>query len=236
MLLDAEERKVDRASAVPQPQQGSPLPLFCVLASTQVTEEAVAVKEKPREDEDDAEGQDLGKTRQTSREESELRLFAKALWRMAQSRTSEAKTAEEEDTFASLQCAAEPDVSLESFLRHVVQQLNRHDIGGGDANHSIGFKLLGSALVLVDRLLTLTQATAGEPFRLSCRNVHRLMLTTMMIASKFQEDSPLNNRFWAKVGGVALAALNACELAVCMSLQFGLRVSSVDFLRVVRPH
>lgn len=60
-------------------------------------------------------------------------------------------------------------------------------------------------------------------------NVHRLMLTSVMVASKFFDAMPQSNAFYAKVGGVSNAELNNLELELLFLLDFKVNVSSQEF-------
>lgn len=60
-------------------------------------------------------------------------------------------------------------------------------------------------------------------------NVHRLLVTSVMIASKMLDDVHYNNAFYARVGGVSNAELNRLELELLFLLDFGVTVSSRVF-------
>ncbi|PIN14929.1 Cyclin [Handroanthus impetiginosus] len=60
-------------------------------------------------------------------------------------------------------------------------------------------------------------------------NVHRLLVTSVMVASKILDDVHYNNAFYARVGGVSNAELNKLELELLFLLDFGLSVSSRVF-------
>ncbi|WOL16021.1 cyclin-U1-1 [Canna indica] len=60
-------------------------------------------------------------------------------------------------------------------------------------------------------------------------NVHRLVLTSLLIASKILDDSHHDNAFFAKVGGVSNAELNRMELELLFMLDFRLVVTSRVF-------
>ncbi|KAL5794029.1 hypothetical protein ACOSP7_002623 [Xanthoceras sorbifolium] len=60
-------------------------------------------------------------------------------------------------------------------------------------------------------------------------NVHRLLVTCVMVASKMMDDVHYNNAFYARVGGVSNAELNKLELEVLFLLDFGVTVSSRVF-------
>ncbi|KAE8725707.1 Cyclin-U1-1 [Hibiscus syriacus] len=60
-------------------------------------------------------------------------------------------------------------------------------------------------------------------------NVHRLLVTSIMVASKMNDDLHYNNAFYARVGGVSNAEVNRLELELLFLLDFGVTVSSPVF-------
>ncbi|KAL5972800.1 Cyclin-U1-1 [Asimina triloba] len=60
-------------------------------------------------------------------------------------------------------------------------------------------------------------------------NVHRLIVTSVMVASKVLDDVHYNNAFFARVGGVSNAELNRLELELLFMLDFGVMVSARVF-------
>ncbi|KAJ6989564.1 cyclin-U1-1 [Populus alba x Populus x berolinensis] len=60
-------------------------------------------------------------------------------------------------------------------------------------------------------------------------NVHRLLVTSVMVASKMLDDVHYNNAFYARVGGVSNAELNRLEMEFLFLLDFGVMVSSRVF-------
>ncbi|XP_050205997.1 cyclin-U1-1 [Mercurialis annua] len=60
-------------------------------------------------------------------------------------------------------------------------------------------------------------------------NVHRLLVTSVMVASKMLDDVHYNNAFYAKVGGVSNAELNKLEIELLFLLDFEVMVSSTIF-------
>jgi hypothetical protein len=59
------------------------------------------------------------------------------------------------------------------------------------------------ALILIDRI-----QESNEEFYMTHRNVHRLIITAVVVATKFYDDFYFNNKFYARLGGIALALLN----------------------------
>ncbi|KAI3440673.1 uncharacterized protein J3R85_003104 [Psidium guajava] len=60
-------------------------------------------------------------------------------------------------------------------------------------------------------------------------NVHRLLVTSVMVASKMLDDEHYNNAFYARVGGVSNSELNRLEMELLFLLDFGVVVSSRVF-------
>ncbi len=53
------------------------------------------------------------------------------------------------------------------------------------------------ALIYIDRLIQ------RDDFVLSTLNVHRVVITSVMVAAKFFDDFYFNNAFYARVGGIS---------------------------------
>ncbi|KAK9282085.1 hypothetical protein L1049_004997 [Liquidambar formosana] len=66
---------------------------------------------------------------------------------------------------------------------------------------------------------------------LTSLNVHRLLITGVMVAAKFIDDAFFNNAYYAKVGGVSTEELNRLEMKFLFSLDFRLQVSVETFKR-----
>ncbi|KAI5062205.1 hypothetical protein GOP47_0022744 [Adiantum capillus-veneris] len=60
-------------------------------------------------------------------------------------------------------------------------------------------------------------------------NIHRLLLTSIMVATKFLDDLHHNNAFYAKVGGISVLELNNLELDFLFKLKFQLQVTPVTY-------
>lgn len=76
------------------------------------------------------------------------------------------------------------------------------------------------ALIYIDRAIELKNLV------LSHLNVHRILITSILIAVKFLDDSYMNNAFYAKIGGITTTEMNTLELDFLLFLGFSLQVSS----------
>ncbi|XP_054803806.1 cyclin-P3-1 [Prosopis cineraria] len=62
-------------------------------------------------------------------------------------------------------------------------------------------------------------------------NVHRLLITSVMVAAKFVDDGCYSNGHYARVGGVSTAEMNRMELEFLFNLDFRLFVTTQVFCK-----
>ncbi|XP_039069257.1 cyclin-U4-1-like [Hibiscus syriacus] len=60
-------------------------------------------------------------------------------------------------------------------------------------------------------------------------NVHRLLITSVMVAAKFMDDMYYNNAYYAKVGGINTMEMNFLEVDFLFGLGFKLHVTPNTF-------
>ncbi|XP_010512385.1 PREDICTED: cyclin-U2-2 [Camelina sativa] len=101
-----------------------------------------------------------------------------------------------------------PDMTIQSYLERIFRYTKA------------GPSVYVVAYVYIDRFC---QTNPG--FRISLTNVHRLLITTIMIASKYVEDLNYRNSYYAKVGGLETEELNKLELEFLFSMGFKLHVN-----------
>ncbi|KAL5718365.1 Cyclin-U2-1 [Ranunculus cassubicifolius] len=76
------------------------------------------------------------------------------------------------------------------------------------------------AYIYIDRLCQI-----HPEFRITTLNVHRLLITTIMVASKFVEDMNYRNSYYARVGGLATKEMNDREVDFLFLMGFKLHVN-----------
>ncbi|KAL5701814.1 hypothetical protein ACHQM5_027111 [Ranunculus cassubicifolius] len=81
------------------------------------------------------------------------------------------------------------------------------------------------AHIYIDRFLK------SANIRLNSLNVHRILITSVMVAAKFIDDKYFNNAYYARVGGVSTSEMNRLELKFLFSLDFRLQVTVDEFRR-----
>lgn len=88
-----------------------------------------------------------------------------------------------------------------------------------------------SPAAFVMALLYLDRVAAARPdLALGPLNVHRLLLTSTLLATKYLDDVLYDNAHFAFVGGLDVPELNALELSMLRLLDFRLHVPSADFI------
>ncbi|GJZ41585.1 cyclin-U4-1-like protein [Tanacetum coccineum] len=60
-------------------------------------------------------------------------------------------------------------------------------------------------------------------------NVHRLLITGVMVAAKFMDDLYYNNAYYAKVGGISTTEMNFLEVDFLFGLGFQLNINPTTF-------
>ncbi|XVF73462.1 hypothetical protein PTKIN_Ptkin12aG0203200 [Pterospermum kingtungense] len=105
-------------------------------------------------------------------------------------------------------CHETPDMTIQSYLERIFRYTKA------------GPSVYVVAYVYIDRFC---QANPG--FRINARNVHRLLITTIMVASKYVEDMNYRNSYFARVGGLTTNELNHLELEFLFLMGFKLHVN-----------
>eukprot|EP00918_Siedleckia_nematoides_P033289 GHVU01072257.1.p1 GENE.GHVU01072257.1~~GHVU01072257.1.p1 ORF type:complete len:219 (+),score=38.92 GHVU01072257.1:402-1058(+) len=80
------------------------------------------------------------------------------------------------------------------------------------------------ALVYIDRIVKLHQE-----FTVSILNIHRLLITSVMLAAKFFDDVYFSNAFYARVGGVKTREINNLEAHFLTLIGYQLFVSPEEY-------
>lgn len=77
------------------------------------------------------------------------------------------------------------------------------------------------ALVYIDRIIQ-----SNPSFVVNSLNIHRLLITSVMLAAKFFDDQYFNNAYYAKVGGVPCNEINSLEVEFLFMTNFSLFVGT----------
>jgi hypothetical protein len=79
------------------------------------------------------------------------------------------------------------------------------------------------ALIYIDRLIQ------RNNFLLTELNVHRVVITAILLAAKFFDDAYYNNAYYSKVGGVLVSEMNGLEVDFLFRINFSLHVTPEVF-------
>ncbi|XP_023642455.1 cyclin-P3-1 isoform X3 [Capsella rubella] len=85
-----------------------------------------------------------------------------------------------------------------------------------------------AAFAYILRYLQRPEATS-TPRRLTSLNVHRLLITSLLVAAKFLERKCYNNAYYAKIGGVSTEEMNSLERRFLFDVDFRLNVTTESF-------
>lgn len=125
---------------------------------------------------------------------------------------SSAKTPDKQAT-CFFYSVSEPNITVQAYFQRV-------------ARYS---KLSPEACVIAMVYL----ARIKETVPVDKRTMHRLLLTALVLASKFWDDGRIRNRDWAEIGGLRSEELLSLEGQFLKQLKFDLFVSTSDFREMV---
>jgi hypothetical protein len=80
------------------------------------------------------------------------------------------------------------------------------------------------ALIYLDRLIQ-----NQGPLFVNSRTIHRLFITSVLLSAKYIDDIYFNNKYYARVGGISGAEMNALELEFLFRIKFDCNTSSEEF-------
>jgi hypothetical protein len=101
-----------------------------------------------------------------------------------------------------------PQISLMDYLLRIQQYSN------------IELSTLIISLIYLDRIYCMNKLT------LNFHNIHKLLLTSVLMSIKYNEDSLYRNDYFAEIGGVSLKELNQMEIEFLSGIQFNLFVNN----------
>lgn len=113
----------------------------------------------------------------------------------------------QQDFIAKFQCSYAPEVSIFAYLERIRKYANCSDC------------CFIVALIYIDRIIEKRNVILTQ------LNIHRLLLTCVLLAAKFFDDLFYNNTFYAKLGGITTNELNSLEIEMLRLTNFSLSVN-----------
>ena len=78
-------------------------------------------------------------------------------------------------------------------------------------------------------LIYIDKICENSTLQLSIYNIHRIILSCMILALKYNEDDYYSNKYYAKVGGISLKELNELEYNIMVLLQFNFFIDDITY-------
>jgi hypothetical protein len=104
-----------------------------------------------------------------------------------------------------------PAISIKNFFERIVKYT----------------KIENSTLILI--LVYIDRLCDKQKFRLNYFNIHKIIISTMIIAIKYNEDEYFDQNFYSKVGGITIKELQKLEHSILTLLNFDLFVNETLF-------
>jgi hypothetical protein len=102
-----------------------------------------------------------------------------------------------------------PQITIKAYLKRIAKYSNCTE------------ECFVLALIYIDRLIK-----KNENFLVNSLNIHRIMITSIMLAAKFFDDQYFNNAYFGKVGGVSCKEINLLEIEFVFMINFNLYVET----------
>nr|POF27156.1 cyclin-u4-1 [Quercus suber] len=111
-----------------------------------------------------------------------------------------------------------PTISIQSYLERIFKYVNCSP------------SCFIVAYVYLDRF---TQKQPLLP--INSFNVHRLLITSVLVSAKFMDDMYYNNAYYAKVGGISTTEMNLLEVDFLFELKhkFKVMIKGINFTRLL---
>lgn len=116
-----------------------------------------------------------------------------------------------EPVAAAFEAPVAPDITISDYLDRIVKYT------------PCSAECYLIALVFIDRIIE------SKSIRVTRHNVHRLLITSIMIASKLMDDGTYNNKYYSHVGGISVKELNRLECEFLMLMEYNLNVDNATF-------
>ena len=88
-----------------------------------------------------------------------------------------------------------------------------------------------SASVFVYAIILLDRVQENNPeFAISPNNIHRLLISSHVVAAKYLDDFFYKNSYYATIGGISVSVLNQLEMEFLALLNFNCEIPSDTFI------
>lgn len=106
-----------------------------------------------------------------------------------------------------------PSISLEEYIERIVSYSN------------IEISTLISSVIYIDKLCEINN------YILCNNNIHRIVLSSILVSAKMNEDCHGNNAYFSRIGGIGNMEMNALEYAFCSYLDYKLYILPENYTK-----
>jgi hypothetical protein len=104
-----------------------------------------------------------------------------------------------------------PEISIEDYLIRIIE------------NTQIEESTLISSLIYIERLILKTNT------KITDLDIHRLLLTSIILSIKYNEDKIYPQHYYANIGGIKTEELNILECEFLNGIEFALFINDTEF-------
>ncbi|EOA21544.1 hypothetical protein CARUB_v10001951mg [Capsella rubella] len=134
--------------------------------------------------------------------------MASQLQRVSEMNDDESRPFEKHQRISAFSALTKPTISIKSYMQRIFKYANCSD------------SCYVVAYIYLDRFIQ------KQPFLpIDSRNVHRLIITSVLISAKFMDDLCYNNAYYAKIGGITTEEMNLLEVDFLFGVGFQLNVT-----------
>ncbi|KAF8115566.1 hypothetical protein N665_0025s0034 [Sinapis alba] len=130
------------------------------------------------------------------------------LQRVSETNDDHSRPLWEHQRISSFSALTKPSISIRSYMERIFKYANCSD------------SCYIVAYIYLDRFIQKQPFVPIDSF-----NVHRLIITSVLVSAKFMDDMCYNNAFYAKIGGITTEEMNLLELDFLFGIGFQLNVT-----------
>ena len=113
--------------------------------------------------------------------------------------------------YSIFDCKVKPKITIKKYLERILKHTG------------IENSTLICSFILLDRLVACSQIA------LTSKNIHQILLSSITIALKVNEDHIYTDNFYAKIGGISLSELNELEAELLQITDYKVSIDEKTF-------
>jgi hypothetical protein len=141
-----------------------------------------------------------------------IRAMSSLLQRVSETNDDLSRPFREHQMMSAFNALTKPSISIRSYMERIFKYANC-----SDSCYIVAYTYL-------ERFIQ------KQPFLpIDSFNVHRLIITSVLVSAKFMDDLCYNNAYYAKIGGITTEEINILELDFLFGIGFQLNVTSATY-------